>query len=63
MPASKLNDAGVLRTLEDEGFRLKPGEGFETQYVDEHGHILTEQQLMNETAESVADLIRRLHNQ
>jgi hypothetical protein len=62
MVSSRDIDPAVLQALEEHGFRPQPGDQLELMYIDEHGHMFSRRQLMNETAESVIDLIRHLHH-
>ena len=56
-----LIDPDVLQVILETGFRLRPSDTLEKEYVDEHGCVVSELRLMGETAESVAELIDRMH--
>ena len=58
---SKIVDPKVIERVEQRGFRRDPTNPLGTRWVDEHGHVLTEIQLMSETLDGIDQLIDWLH--
>ena len=58
---SKTVDPKVIEKIEQRGFRRDPNDPLATRWIDEHGHVLTDLQLVDETPESVDEIIDWLH--
>jgi hypothetical protein len=52
-----------LQALAEHGFLPVAEDDHEPRYIDEHGHMFVQRQLVEESAESIADLIRHLHHE
>jgi hypothetical protein len=57
----KIVDPKVIDAIERRGFRRNPTDRSDTRWIDEHGHMLSEFQLLDETPESVDELIDWFH--
>jgi hypothetical protein len=54
-------DQKVIDAIERRGFRRDAVNPVSIRWLDEHGHMLTELQLLDETPESIGSLIDWLH--
>ena len=63
---SKIVDQKVIAAIERRGYRRIPSDipsnpSYTRWWIDEHGHMLTELQLLDETPESIDELIDWFH--
>ena len=58
---SKIVDPKVIEAIERRGYRRNPTDPLDMRWIDECGHMLSEQQLAAETPETIDELVDWFH--
>jgi hypothetical protein len=58
---SEISDPKVILAIQRRGFRRDLADPSFNRWIDKHGHVLSELQLLDETPESIVDLVAWFH--